>query len=90
VNEYWLLPSGVVSSPIFVEPWKNSTRAIEPSVSLADATSVMLAGAVYVEPVTGEMKLTLGGWFGADDTVTFTDDEAVEAPTLSNARAEST
>jgi hypothetical protein len=33
-------------------------------------------------------KSPTGG--GAADTVTFTDDEAVEAPTLSNARAEST
>src|SRR5262245_34240579 len=35
-----------LASPIFVAPWKNSTRTTEPSASDAVAVSVMLAGTV--------------------------------------------
>ena len=43
----------MASSPIFVVPWKNSTSAIVPSVSVAVAVSGTVAGAVKDAPLLG-------------------------------------
>src|SRR5688572_8813313 len=62
----------VVSLPISVVPWKKSTRATVPSVSLAVALTVMLAGAVNVAPLAGAVSAAVGGVFGGATAVTLT------------------
>ena len=79
----------VVSSPSLVDPWKNSTLVILPSVSAALAVILMLAGAVYTKPVTGEVMATVGGTATTTGALIkiFTAAEVVVAPVLSMARA---
>ena len=57
-----------------------------PSVSLALAARVMLAGAVKVELGAGLVSDTVGAWLFGELTVTVTDDEVV-SPSLSVATA---
>ena len=53
-----------MSTPIDVVPAKNSTTAIVPSLSWAEAVTAIVAGAVKVAP--GLVMLTVGGvLFGA-------------------------
>ena len=64
---------------------RNSTRATEPSASLAFADSGMLAGATKFVPAVGEVSATIGGTF-----VPFTVIESVvvdTTPAASVARA---
>jgi hypothetical protein len=77
----------VVSLPINVEPWKKSTRLTVPSVSLALALMVMLAGAVNVAPLAGAVSAALGGWFAAAFTVIERAAYVVVPPSSSVARA---
>ena len=49
-----------MSSPSLVAPWKNSTLATVPSVSDAVALMVIVAGAVKVALLAGEVMLTSG------------------------------
>jgi hypothetical protein len=66
---------------------KNSTLLTVPGdVSAALALIVMLAGAVNVAPVDGELMLTVGGVF-AELTVTVTVEDVVVAFSLSVAFA---
>src|SRR5258705_2451696 len=53
----------VVSEPISVVPAKKSTLAIVPSASLADADTVIDAGAVKLAPLAGAVNETVGAWF---------------------------
>ena len=52
---------GVVASPIFTSPAKNSTRVTVPSLSVARAVSVMLAGETKTVPGAGSVSATVGG-----------------------------
>jgi hypothetical protein len=45
---------------MMVLPFKNSTLAIVPSLSVAVALSEIVAGAVKVAPLSGLVRLTLG------------------------------
>jgi len=50
----------VVSSPSFVAPLKNSTRATVPSGSEAVAASASFAGEMKLAPFDGDVSDTLG------------------------------
>lgn len=52
----------VRSSPILVALLKNSTLETVPSGSVAVALITMLAGAVKVTLLAGEVMLTVGDW----------------------------
>ena len=77
----------VVACPIFVVPWKNSTRLTVPSVSPAVAVIVTDAGAVKVAPLAGTVMLAVGGTFADGFTVIATTVDVVMPPELSVARA---
>ena len=75
-----------MSEPISVVPAKKSTLATVPSVSLADADTVIDAGAVKVAPLAGAVNEAVGAWFGAV-TVMVRAADVVVAPALSVATA---
>jgi hypothetical protein len=53
------------SSPILVDPLKNSTLEMEPSVSDAVAVNVIFDPAVKLALFAGPVRLTVGGLFVA-------------------------
>jgi hypothetical protein len=55
----------LVSVPTRVEPEKNSTLAIDPSESEAEAARLIDAGALKVEPEAGDVMDTVGTWLGS-------------------------
>ena len=65
----------MLSSPIFVLPWKNSTLLTLPVDAAALALTVMLAGALNVALLAGAVIVTVGGAL----TVRFT---GAEVPTV--------
>ena len=67
-------------------PAKKSTVATVPSLSLAFAVMVIVAGPMNVAPFAGLVNATLGGTFGGF-TVTDTTAEDPVAPRLSVATA---
>ena len=76
-----------MSVPSEVDPARNCTLLTEPSLSLALALIVTLAGAVNDAPLAGEVMLTVGGGLLAEFTVMLTPEEVVVAPKLSVAFA---
>ena len=80
-----------VSVPISVEPLKNSTFEIVPVLLVADAFTVIVAGAVNALPADGDVNATFGGAGGvgtlAGVITTLTDGDCVVAPALSVATA---
>src|SRR2546422_10635706 len=79
-----------VAVAIRVPPWKNSTCVTVPSGSEALAVSVIVAGAMKIEPVGGLVIVTTGGWFMGPlggITVIETGSERVDIPPLSVATA---
>ena len=58
----------VVAVPMDVLPEKNSTLAIDPSLSLAAAVTVMFAGATNFVFAEGAVIATLGGTFASTIT----------------------
>src|SRR6266513_1779196 len=57
----------VAVAPSLSAPWKNSTLATLPSMSVALAVRVTFAGAVKVAPAAGAVSETVGGMFPPDD-----------------------
>src|SRR5216684_2193502 len=60
-----MLYGAVVSVPIKLPSPKKSTLLVAPSGSEAAALIEIVAGAVKVAPLTGEVTLTAGGWLMA-------------------------
>ena len=75
------------SLPSDTAPSKNWTFVTLPSVSLAEARMVRVAGLPRMALSIGLVMVTEGGWFAAVPTVTLTGAEVLLSPPLSVAIA---
>ena len=74
----------LVSSPNFVEPWKNSTLVTVPFGSDEVALMLMVEPVLKLAPFVGEVIATTGGAF---PTVMLTTEDVADEPSLSVALA---